>query len=388
VALNSNKFTFLSHEVEGATGFPNAFAVYLQERGARLTYIRFPFFHSVTKSIWIEKWRGRELLSRRRSWFRFYQPQLLSFVKDFIWLTTTGWFYVVGSDFVLATNNLMGLAALILRKFGVVKRFTYLVIDYSPRRFQQNWVESVYVYLDRLIAENADSVWTMSKAMLDGREKDGRLDLAKVTYRIAPVGNNSHLTFAHGDVPYNKNHLVYVGNPNAKNVRADLLLEVAAKIAAKTSDFQLIFVGPGETAHLEQRARELGIERNVEFKGLIPDMLELERFLASCGVGLAPYDPGLADNFSKFADPAKIKTYLGSSLPVITTDVPEIAREVERRGAGFIAGFSPEKFAEKIFSLWSSDSAYVSARQAALVMGNEFAWPKIFDRLMREEGLA
>jgi UDP:flavonoid glycosyltransferase YjiC (YdhE family) len=73
---------------------------------------------------------------------------------------------------------------------------------------------------------------------------------------------------------------------------------------------------------------------------------------------------------------------------VITTDVPEIAREVERRGAGFIAGFSPEKFAEKIFSLWSSDSAYVSARQAALVMGNEFAWPKIFDRLMREEGLA
>ncbi len=387
MGLKNVKFAFLSHEVEGATGFPENFAVYLHKSGADLVYIKFPFFHSYSKSIWVEKWKAGNLISRKRSVFRFYQPQLLSFAKDFAWTLIFGWWHVAGADFVLATNNLNGLAALILRKLGLVKSFSYLVVDYSPTRFTIGPVEKLYVFLDRLIARRADSVWTMSLAMLEGREKDGRFKLSEVNYRIAPMGNNSHITFQHGEIPFRKTDLVFVGNPNAKNVRADLLLDVAARLAEKTDDFRIIFVGPGQTDHLRERAHQLGLQEKVIFKGSIPDTLDLEKFMAGCGVGLAPYDPTLEDNFSKFADPSKIKVYLGCSLPIITTDVPPIAKELAEKGAGAIAAFTPEDFALKILELWRDDQVYVKTRQAALQLGQEFAWPKIFDRLMREEGL-
>lgn len=381
------KFAFLSHEVEGATGFPENFAVYLQKNGADLAYIKFPFFHSYSKSIWIEKWRGSQQLSRKRSVLRFYRPELLSFAKDFIWTLLFGWYHVRGADFLLATNSLNGLAALIFRRLGLIKSFSYLVVDYSPRRFQAGWVERLYVFLDSWIARKADSVWTMSLAMLEGRAKDGRINLSEIRYRLAPMGNNSHITFQYGELPYRKKDLVFVGNPNAKNVRADMLIEMARVISEKTSDFRLIFVGPGETSHLRTAAERLGLSNNVIFKGSIPDTLDLEKFMAGCGVGLAPYDPTLPDNFSKFADPSKIKVYLGCSLPIVTTAVPPIAAELESRRAGAIAEFSPQDFAAKVISLWNDDRTYESYRASALRFGQEFSWPRIFDRLMKEEGL-
>lgn len=386
--LSKVKFAFLSHEVEGATGFPENFATYLHQAGAKLTYIKFPFFHSYSKSIWVEKWDGSQMLSRKQSIFRFYQPQLLSFAKDFIWLMTYGWTQIIGSDFVLASNNLNGLAALIFRKLGLIKSFAYLVVDYSPRRFSQGPVEKLYVFLDKLVARNADSVWTMSLAMLEGREKDGRFKMSEVKYRLAPMGNNAHVTFSHGEIPFKKRDLVFVGNPNAKNVRADMLIDVAQMISRQTLDFRLFFVGPGKTEHLEKKAEQLGLKHNVIFKGSIADTLDLEKFMAGCGIGLAPYDPTLKDNFSKFADPSKIKVYLGCSLPIVTTGVPPISKELVANGSGVIAEFTPEDFAFKIIQLWQNDNTYARARKAALQFGQEFSWPKIFDRLMKEEGFA
>jgi glycosyltransferase involved in cell wall biosynthesis len=388
INLQGLKFAFFSHEVEGATGFPEAFGTYLQDAGADLVYIRFPFFNSKTKSIWIERFKGRTLLSKKRSWIRFYKPQLVSFVKDFGWLMTVGWTHAIGSDFVLASNNLMGLAALILRRMGLIKRFAYLVVDYSPRRFSQGWVEAVYVYLDRLVATHADSVWTMSLAMLEGRERDGRFKLSELNYRLAPMGNNAHATFAHGPVEFRARDLVFVGNPNAKNVRADFLLDVAVVLRARGEKFRLLFVGPGNVDKLREKTDTLKLNDWIVFHGSIPDPLEFELFMAGCGVGLAPYDPHLEDNFSKFADPSKIKIYLGCSLPVVTTDVPPIAKELAANGCGVIAKFTAEAFAECIIQLWSDDLAFQRARQSALHMGLTFSWPSIFDRLMIEEGFA
>lgn len=387
MGLDKVKFAFVAHEAEGSTGFPAAFASYLQDKGAKLTYIKFPFAISYTKSIWIEKWIGQNLLYRRRSVIRFFKPQLVSFVKDFMWLMTIGWPYLIGAEFVLVTNNLLGLAALMLRKLGLIKRFSYLVVDYSPRRFSQGWVESIYIYLDRLIATKADSVWTMNLEMLAGRERDGRFRLDEVKYRIAPMGNYAHLTFANGEPPFDSRRLIFIGNPTAKNVRADLLLEAAAELLKRNVQFKLIFVGPGSPAQLIDQARAFGLEEYVEFKGSIADAIELERFMAGCGIGLAPYDPNVTGNFSNFADSAKIKTYLGCSLPVVTTAVPPIAKDLEAKGAGLVADFSATDFATKIQQLWSDDKKYRQARDAALKMGIEFSWPRIFDRLVREEGL-
>ena len=388
MGLREFKFALLCHEVEESTGFPSAFAHYLQQQGVRLTYIRFPFFYSITKAIWIEKFAGQNLLSQRLSWIRFYQPQLLSFAKDILWLMTVGWVHVLGSDFVLVSDNLLGFAALILRKLGIIKRFTYLIVDYSPRRFQNSLVEKLYVYLDRLVATHADSVWTMNRGMLEARERDGRINLTDVNYLIASMGNYSKDLFAKGEPPYRKRDLVYMGNGNAKNVRADLLLDVARLLQDRGEDYRLIFICPNSTMDsLRQKAQQLNLGEHVVFHGAIPGAMDLERFLAGCGIGLAPYDPTLKDNFSKYGDPGKIKSYLGCGLPVISTDVPVIAHDLQATGAGRIAEFSVDGFAKQILDLWSSEQTFLKARAQARQMGEKFSWPAIFDRLLADERL-
>ncbi len=384
--LKGRRFALVCHEVEGATGFPMAFSEYLKPAGASVVYIKFPFFYSATKSIWIEKFQAEKLVSRRRSWIRFFQPQLLSFLKDFLWLMLVGWRHIRGAEFVLVSDNLLGFAAWILRALGVIPRFTYLVVDYSPRRFANPLVEWLYLKLDRLVATRADSVWTMSLAMLEGRERDGKLRLQDVRYRLAPMGNQADVLFRNGDVSHDMRQLVYLGNPNAKNVRADLLIEMAHVLKQHGELFRLTFVGPGDTTELRRMAKELEVEDVVEFKGSIATSEELDHFLSHLGVGLAPYDPGLKDNFSKYADPAKIKNYLGCGLPVITTTVPQIAQDVVSRGAGLIAEFSAVDFARQVQTLWHGD-AYKGYRARAISMGQDFTYSKIFQRLLEEEGL-
>lgn len=386
-SLEGRKFALVSHEVEGATGFPMSFSTYLQQEGADIVYIKFPFFYSRTKSIWIEKFEGSHLVSKERSWIRFFQPQLLSFAKDFLWLMTVGWTHLRGCEFVLVSDNLLGFAAWILRAFGVIPQFTYLVVDYSPTRFSNSLIQRLYVFLDRLVATKADSVWTMSMAMLEGRERDGKLKLADVRFRLAPMGNNADYIFKEGVVENQPRDLVYVGNPNAKNVRADLLLHAAKLLKSRGEKFRLIFVGPGDTSFLKRQAEAMGIADLTLFRGSIAEILDLDVYLSQLGIGLAPYDPTLKDNFSRFADPAKIKTYLGCGLPIVTTSVPVNARDLEANGAGFIAEFTAESFAEKISKLWADPELYQRTRKSAIAMGMDYTYTKIFNRLMREEGL-
>jgi glycosyltransferase involved in cell wall biosynthesis len=386
-SLEGRKFALVSHEVEGATGFPMSFSAYLQQEGADIVYIKFPFFYSQTKSIWVEKFEGPLLVSQERSWIRFFQPQLLSFAKDFLWLMLKGWTHIRGSEFVLVSNNLLGFGAWILRTLRIIPQFTYLVVDYSPTRFNNSLIQRLYVFLDRFVATRADSVWTMSMAMLEGRERDGKLKLSEVRYRLAPMGNNADFIFKDGVPANDPRDLVYLGNPNAKNVRADLLLHVAKLLHAKGEKFRLIYVGPGDTSFLKKQAESMGLSDLIVFRGSIAEILDLDFYLSQLGIGLAPYDPTLEDNFSKFADPAKIKTYLGCGLPIVTTSVPVNAKELEARGAGFVADFTAEDFAGKILNLWQDKDLYARTRAAAVEMGMDYTYNKIFNRLMREEGL-
>jgi glycosyltransferase involved in cell wall biosynthesis len=381
----NSKVTVLAHHVEGTTGFQDAFVDYLNFRKIHNIYIRFPFFTSVTKAIWIDNFTDGRLKSRRKSLIRFYKPQLLSFLKDFIWTLIFGPWLAWGSDFVLVTNNLLGLAVWIFRSLGIVKSFGYLVVDYSPRRFRNPLIEKLYVTLDRFILYRADRVWTMSTAMLEGRARDGKIELGRVRFQTAPFGNNSHILTSEDLNRFIKTDLVYVGNPNAKNVRADILIETAAILKKRGIQFRLLIVGPGDPANLKQLSEKLGVADRLVYTGAIPEALDLDRFLAKCGIGLAPYDPGLVDNFSRFADPAKIKTYLGAGLPILTTTVPPNADEVKNAGAGVIVNpFTAQTHADLIEALWSDDSKYLQMREASVRLGKKYSWPSIFDRLMGE----
>jgi glycosyltransferase involved in cell wall biosynthesis len=99
--------------------------------------------------------------------------------------------------------------------------------------------------------------------------------------------------------------------------------------------------------------------------------------LAKGGVAIAPYCPSDANSFTFYSDPGKIKVYLGCGLPVVLTDVPPIARAVEREGAGRIAAYEAKALAEQVaFVMRSPD--YERFRARAAEMGRRYAWPLVF----------
>ena len=95
--------------------------------------------------------------------------------------------------------------------------------------------------------------------------------------------------------------------------------------------------GPLEQA-LRAEAAEFGLDGSVTFHGFVPRHEDVERILAAASVGLAPYEAG---SFTQYADPGKLKSYLAAGLPIVTTEVPPNAQELERAGAAVLIDGSP-----------------------------------------------
>jgi glycosyltransferase involved in cell wall biosynthesis len=99
---------------------------------------------------------------------------------------------------------------------------------------------------------------------------------------------------------------------------------------------------------------------------------------AKGGVAIAPYDPSDLNSFTYYSDPGKVKVYLGCGLPVVLTDVPPIARRIEREGAGRIARYDAGDLAETVAAVMGSND-YLAVRARAAAMGREYEWTRIFE---------
>ena len=106
--------------------------------------------------------------------------------------------------------------------------------------------------------------------------------------------------------------------------------------------------------------------------------------LGDCVVAIAPF---LNDDkqFTKYADPQKIKYYLAAGLPIFLTDVPPNARELaEIAGCSLLSKQEGAKvWAEQVLSLIHSPSEWITRANLAYQVGSEYERTKIYDRTLR-----
>jgi glycosyltransferase involved in cell wall biosynthesis len=98
--------------------------------------------------------------------------------------------------------------------------------------------------------------------------------------------------------------------------------------------------------------------------------------LPSFAVGLAPYSPS-PDNITWYADPTKVKDYLSCGLAVVVTNVPEVALEIEKKGAGVITQPSGEGLADAVVTLLTSP-ILEQFQSNAYAMALEYDWNRLF----------
>jgi glycosyltransferase involved in cell wall biosynthesis len=143
-----------------------------------------------------------------------------------------------------------------------------------------------------------------------------------------------------------KKVILYIGLMTV-NDNIEIIIEAAKKIITeqKRPEFQFVLLGDGDVRRqAEMTARKYGIEKNIEFKGIV-DHKTVKEFLYVADICLAPDFP---NGLNEYLTLIKILEYMKSKKPFVSFDLLET--RIIGDGAGLFAK-DIDDFAQKIIFL-------------------------------------
>lgn len=368
--LASKKIVIFSHYA--TTGACEELRDWLvASRVREVVYIAFPFGPNPDRFIRVERFRDGVPQPAVRSWFRLKLPEPLAYAKDFAYALWYAVRFARRADVLVTGDNLLAAAGVLTRWLTRARHVVYYMIDYTPVRYASRFMNAFYYAIDRFAATRAGAVWPLTPQIIQGRFDAGRLDERRVRWYTVPYG--SHL------VPsgvHDRKRVVYMGDV-VKNKGAELFVPMAQELVKRIPELRFTVIGGGRDVQaLREEVCAAGLEERVEVCGFVKDINDVVERLKGAGVAIAPYFPGDANNFTFYSDPGKIKVYLGCGLPIVLTDVPPIAKVLEKENAGKIARYDATDFAQTVAALLTDD-AYPQICENARRLGEQSAWPKV-----------
>lgn len=303
-------------------------------------------------------------------------PEALLYIKDLVY---TWWWifrYMPKSDVYVGVGNLNVLIGLALRFLGRTKTVIYYVIDYVPQRFSNPVVNYVYHLVERIAASQADWTWNLSPRMISGREK--RWGRAFPHQLVVPHGVHFDRITRVPLGAINRYEILYMGSLLEKQ-GVQLIIEALPSLIRKIPrvTFTIIGKGPYETM-IKKLIETYHIGNHVHMMGYIADHHEMENRIAKAAIAVALYDKE-HDIFSYYADPGKIRNYLGAGVPVLMTDVPYVARDVKNHRCGLVITYSKEAVADALYNYFRSPDKIKTMRKNALAYAKQYNWDAVFD---------
>jgi glycosyltransferase involved in cell wall biosynthesis len=83
------------------------------------------------------------------------------------------------------------------------------------------------------------------------------------------------------------------------------------------------------------------------------------------------------ESFTRYADPSKLRSYTAAGLPVVLTDVPPNAGDLQREAGAEVVDYNPEAIAAAIRSILATKQGWEARRAAALRYSAAFDWARI-----------
>ncbi|MEK7497294.1 MAG: glycosyltransferase [Patescibacteria group bacterium] len=309
-----------------------------------------------------------------------FLPEPLVYFKEmfftFKWLIATKSKY----DLYIGVDGLCTFWGLLLKSLGVCKKVIYWSIDFVPlSRFKSGWKNFIYHKINSLSYKHADEVWDLSPRMLKGRKK--YLGINKSDYkfhRVVPYGLWINRI---KKIPYGKcekKTLVFMGHLMKKQ-GVDLVIKNIDKIVKRIPGFKFKIIGDGNYRNdLVELSRMLSVDTYCQFLGRI-DNIKLEKEVAKSAVAVAPYIK-MKDSYTYYADPGKVKTYLACGIPLLLTDLPWNAKEIEKRKCGFIIKDDGSDLVKKLVEVMKP-SVNRKFRENATAYSKDYDYEKIFSKL-------
>lgn len=302
---------------------------------------------------------------------------LISYFSNIFWAITESFTW----DLYIGYNNLNALSGIFLKRFGFVKKTIYYVIDYNPKRFDNAVMNTMYHFIDQICVRYCDETWNLSETMSEARKNYyGFINKKQKEVKMGVwIDRIKVLDFDKID----KETLVFVGHILEKQGLHHVLNAIPL-ITQKIDKFNFLVIGGGDYLEtLKQQAKKMHIENCVKFTGYIKEHEDIENILLQCGVAIALYERYVNKelSFTYFTDPGKIKLYLACGLPVILTDVPQNAYELEEKMCAIVIhDTNPVEIANAIFSLMKDTTKLKTYRGNAIAYARQFDWNIIFEQ--------
>jgi glycosyltransferase involved in cell wall biosynthesis len=284
-------------------------------------------------------------------------------------------------------NPLACARGLVARSLGRARFVALWSVDFVPDRFGPGTAATrLYDRVDRFACRRADARVELSEAARAGRNRRHGLGDGAAPVHLVPMGAWLERVPTTPPDGHARRRVAFMGHL-VERQGVDLLLEAVARLVKRGEDVHADVIGTGPLeAPLREEARRLGLDTAVEFHGFVEDHRDVERLLADASVGVAPYRIS-ESSFTRFADPGKLKAYLAAGLPVVLTDVPPNARELEREAGAEIIPYDAGVLADAIVRSVAPD-VWDRRREAALAYARRFDWAVLLPDLLAELGLS
>ncbi|MFW6259496.1 MAG: glycosyltransferase [Tangfeifania sp.] len=277
---------------------------------------------------------------------------------------------------VLLSNDLDTLPANYLASKLKSKPLVYDSHEYFtevPELVNRRRVQKIWEWLEKQMLPKLKYAYTVCDSIAEVyRQKYG------TPFRVVrnfPMANQSKPTLPLKPEK-NEKTVLYQG---AINVHRGL--EQAILAMKYLNNVRFVIAGDGDIrVQLEKLVQQENLESKVEFLGRLP-ISELAKITPNADLGLSiEEDVGL--NY-RFALPNKLFDYIQAEVPVLVTNLPEMAAVVNRYRIGEITGsLEPEKLAAKINRALFDEAKRQKWKDNLKVAAGELTWENEEKRLM------
>ena len=360
-------------------GAPQALVRYLNAQpDAEVTYVGHPLKSGFSHHEFVVSSQGI-----RRIWKKL-DPIITVPILCWIWdiILTIYWIILSKKRYhtCVAAGCVNVVTAILLKKLGIVKIVIFYSIDFVPKRFNNSILNLLYRLVDNFAFIEADITWCLTNRMLTERTR--LVGSFRSTKRdiIIPIGIDATLP-PFDEAKIKRYTMVFTGVLLEKQ-GLQIVIPALRPLQAKYPDIRLRIVGDGPfLGELRKLTEKFNVEHLVDFCGLITDRGQLAERVGTAAVGLAPYAP-TSDSFTWYADPTKPKDYMSLGIPVIITEVPEIASKIHQSGAGQLVSYDVEDISDAIDRFLGDDEYWRNARQSAIRLSHDYHWDAIFERAL------
>lgn len=360
-----------------ATGPALELEEYLKDKVKTLFFIGHPFsYRKETNSFYRFYKKGK--LQKEYKAIDWKLPMPFFYFRDAFY---TLWWTMSGKhkfDLFVGSDNLLSFLGLILKKIGKVKKVILYTIDYMPQRFENPILNYLYHFFDKHCLKHCNIVWNVSD----------RIEKARREYKgIGGKGHGRQIVVRLGiwykripKLPFSEKRrfqIVFLGHLLEKQ-GLQLVIKALPEVIKEIPKARLVVVGTGPyEERLKGLARKLRVGGNVNFLGYVENHKDVEKILSESVLAVAPYKPEKG-SFTYYADPGKIKNYLAAGLPVVLTDIPKIAGEIEEKKCAMICKYSISDVSKCIIRFLSNEEMIKNYSKNARNYARLFDWNKIF----------